>query len=150
MRHKYKKFYFLNTSFFHCQLIRPCLDFSRFEFFKFCLFWHLPIYPDNSNFCLGLKRNRLRVFFLPYLKIFFNKNVFQKIYQLQKLLYEENHYFEHFFQKYNVDQHFTYFQKLPRILQNRFIYRFFFFMKKKISFLEISCLFHKIFTLKNK
>lgn len=144
MRHIYKKFYLRKFHPLQIQLIRPFLKFSRFELFKFCEFWHLPIYPDSSNFSFGLKRNRLRLFFLPYLKIFFNKKLFQKIDQIQKIFDLENHYFEYLIRKYNYYQQLTYFQYFPKILKYRLIYRFFFSMKKKISFVEISCLFQKL------
>ena len=150
MRHFYKKFYLRETHPFQSQLVRPFLKFSRFEFLKLCEFWHLPIYPDSSNFCLSLKRNRLRLFFLPYLKIFFNKNMFQKIDQIQKILDFENSYFEHFLQKYDDPLLLINFRYFPKTFKYRFIYRFFFFMKKKISFFEISCLFNKLFLMKKK
>ena len=134
LRHRYKKFYLRTCCPFHCQLIRPFLKFSRFELLKLCEFWHFPIYPDSSNVCLGLKRNRLRLFFLPYLKIFFNKNLFQKIDQIQKIVDSENLYFEGVLQKYELDQHWTYSQHFPKILKYRLIYRLFFFHEKKDFF----------------
>ena len=141
MRHIFKKFYLREFYPFQYRLLRPFIQFSRFELLKFCEFWHLPIYPDGSNFHQGLKRNRLRLFFLPYIKIFLNRNYVQKIYQIQKILDFENQYFQCIIQKLRFDQTSDFF---PKVFQYRIFYNFLFSMKKKISFYEISCIFQKL------
>ena len=144
MRHIFKKLYLREFHTFQYRLLRPLTKFSRFELLKFCEFWHLPIYPDYSNFHLGFKRNRLRLFFLPYIKIFFNRNYVQKIDQIQKILDFENQYFQYIIQKLRFDQTSHSFHSFPTVFQYRILYNFLFFIKKKISFYEISCIFTKL------
>ena len=80
-------------------ILRPLLKFSRFEFLKFCEFWSLPIIPDFTNFNVYFRRNNLRLQLIPYLKIFLNLNLFQKIDQFQQILQLENQYLQFFFKK---------------------------------------------------
>jgi len=80
-------------------ILRPLLKFSRFEFLKFCEFWSLPIIPDFTNFNVCFRRNNLRLQFIPYLKIFLNLNLFQKIDQFQQILQLENQYLQFFLKK---------------------------------------------------
>ena len=111
-RHKFQKFYCkkslrcrifkanrqsslqLNT-----QIYRPLIQFSRFEFLKFCEFWYLPILPDLTNLNVNFHRNRLRLQSLPYLKFFFNLHLFPKIDSIQKIIHFENEYFQLIIQK---------------------------------------------------
>ena len=113
-RHKFQKFYFkkslkckifkLNTqnlrnSNLNTQIYRPLIQFSRFEFLKFCEFWYLPVIPDLTNLNMDFPRNRLRLQSLPYLKFFFNIHLFQKINSIQKIINLENEYFQLIIQK---------------------------------------------------
>lgn len=110
-RHTFTKFYFKKTMIdnisrqkkhvFSIQkknnkiiILRPFLQFSRFEFLKFCEFWCLPIIPDFTNFNVCFRRNHLRLQFIPYLKIFLNINLFSKIHQFQQILKLENQYLQ--------------------------------------------------------
>ena len=81
------------------QIYRPLVQFSRFEFLKFCEFWYLPIIPDLTNLNVHFIRNRLRLQSLPYLKFFFNIDLFQKINSIQKIINLENEYFQLIIQK---------------------------------------------------
>ena len=81
------------------QIYRPFIQFSRFEFLKFCEFWYLPVIPDFTNLNVHFHRNRLRLQSLPYLKFFFNIDLFQKINSIQKIINLENEYFQLIIQK---------------------------------------------------
>ena len=96
-RHTCHKFYIKSVE--SSKLLRPLIKFSRFEFFKFCEFWNLPIYPDLTNLNVRFQRNRLRLQSLPYLKNFFNLNLFKQIDQIQKMINFENEYFQLIIQK---------------------------------------------------
>ena len=96
-RHTCHKFYIKSVD--SPKLLRPLRKFSRFEFFKFCEFWNLPIYPDLTNLNVRFQRNRLRLQSLPYLKNFFNLNLFKQIDQIQKMINFENEYFQLIIQK---------------------------------------------------
>ena len=114
-RHTFKKFYFKKTIIdnisrqkkhtfsiiqgYKMIILRPLLQFSRFEFLKFCEFWYLPIIPDFTNFNVCFRRNNLRLQFIPYLKIFLNLNLFQKIDQFQQILKLENQYLQFILKK---------------------------------------------------
>ena len=127
-------------------ILRPFLQFSRFELLKFCEFWNLPILPDLTNLNTCFRRNHLRLQWIPYLKIFLNLNLFKKIDQFQQILHLENQYFQLFLQKIflsplYLNNHFFYF---PKIFQYFILYHFYYFINKKISFNEISCIFQKL------
>ena len=118
-RHTFKKFYFKKTIIdnisrqkkhtfsinqgYKMIILRPLLQFSRFEFLKFCEFWYLPIIPDFTNFNVCFRRNNLRLQFIPYLKIFLNLNLFQKIDQFQQILKLENQYLQFILKKIHGD-----------------------------------------------
>lgn len=140
-RHRIFKLYIRNLT-HKSKVLRPLINVSRFELLKFCDFWNLPIFPDFTNFKISLRRNRLRLQFLPYLKFFYNSQIFEKINQIQSILNFENKYFQKIIQKllYCKNENFNYF---PKIIQYRIFHYFFYFMKKKISFNEISAIFKK-------
>ena len=114
-RHTFQKFYFKKTIINNISrqkkhtfsmikgdkmiILRPLLKFSRFEFLKFCEFWYLPIIPDFTNFNVCFRRNNLRLQFIPYLKIFLNLNLSQKIDQFQQILKLENQYLQFILKK---------------------------------------------------
>ena len=127
-------------------ILRPFLQFSRFELLKFCEFWNLPILPDFTNLNTCYRRNHLRLQWIPYLKIFLNLNLFKKIDQFQRILNFENQYLQLFLQKIflsplYLNNHFFYF---PKIFQYFILYHFYYFVNKKISFTEISCILQKL------
>ena len=133
-------------------ILRPFLQFSRFELLKFCEFWNLPILPDFTNLNACFRRNHLRLQWIPYLKIFLNLNLFNKIDQFQQILHLENQYLHLFLQKIflsplYLNNHFFYF---PKIFQYFILYHFYYFINKKISFNEISCIFQKLHPCRNK
>ena len=111
-RHKFQKFYFKkslrcktfkinkqSSLYLNIQIYRPLIQFSRFEFLKFCEFWYLPVLPDLTNLNVHFYRNRLRLQSLPYFKFFFNIYLFQKIDSIQKIINLENEYFQLIIQK---------------------------------------------------
>lgn len=127
-------------------ILRPFIQFSRFELLKFCEFWNLPILPDFTNLNACYRRNHLRLQWIPYLKIFLNLNLFKKIDQFQRILNLENQYLQLFLQKIflsplYLNNHFFYF---PKIFQYFILYHFYYFVNKKISFNEISCILQKL------
>ena len=127
-------------------ILRPLLKFSRFQLLKFCEFWYLPIMPDWTNFNICFRRNNLRLQLIPYLKIFLNLNLFKKIDQFQQKLNFENRYLQLFLQKiaktpFYRKNNFFYF---PIIFQHLILHHFYYFINKKISFHEISCIFQKL------
>lgn len=141
-RHILIKFYYKKFD-LHLVMFRPFLYVSRKQMLQFCEFWNLPVYPDRTNFNLSLKRNRLRLQSLPYLKFFFNLNLFNTISLFQIILKYENQYFDFIHQKFCKTRNFS-FLKIPKIFQYRFLYFFFYFMNKKISLNEISSTLEKI------
>lgn len=143
-RHRVRKLYIRNLTYKY-KVLRPLLNVSRFELLKFCDFWNLPLFPDFTNLNIYLRRNRLRLQFLPYLKFFFNFQILKKVNQIQIILNFENDYFQKIIQKlfYYKNENLNYF---PKIFQYRIFHYFFYLMKKKISFNEISSFFN--FTLK--
>ena len=93
-------------------LKRPLIQLSRFECFKFCEFWTLPIFPDITNFNFNSCRNRLRLQLIPYLKYFFNLNLNQRIKIFQELINIENQYFKSLLRKRDIPQRREYFPKI--------------------------------------
>ena len=84
-------------------------------------------------------------------------NLLNKIEQIQKILDFENQYFQWILQKlypfyFNIENFYLYksvkqhqiFEYLPKVFKYRILYDFFYFLKKKISFLEIDCILKTI------
>ena len=101
-------------------LKRPLIQLSRFECFKFCEFWTLPIYPDITNLSFNSCRNRLRLQLIPYLKYFFNLNLNQRIKIFQELINIENQYFKSIIQKLI----FTESRNFPKIFKYQIFHTF--------------------------
>nr|BBN51437.1 conserved hypothetical protein [Halimeda borneensis] len=101
-------------------LKRPLIQLSRFECFKFCEFWNLPIYPDITNLSFNSCRNRLRLQLIPYLKYFFNLNLNQRIKIFQELINIENQYFKSIIQKLI----FTESKNFPKIFKYQIFHTF--------------------------
>ena len=110
---------------------RPLIKFSRFECYKFCEFWNLPIYPDFTNLNINSCRNRLRLQLIPYLKYFFNRNLNKKITQIQRLINLENQYFKTITQKIIFSK--TEALAFPKILRLRISHTFLNFLEKSMS-----------------
>lgn len=131
-------------------VLRPLLHLSRFQCVQFCEFWNLPIRPDSTNSKIFYKRNRLRLQCLPYIKYFFNKKLFLKIAQTQKIIYLENEYFNLIIKKLISNNcgcpkaALNYFIYFPKLFQSRILHNFFILFKIKISFSEIDLLIRKL------
>ena len=133
-RHFVKKVYFKSKTKNSLNLIyRPLLTFSRFNFLKFCEFWNLPVYPDCTNFNIHLIRNRLRLELLPYLKLFFNKNLLNTIKPIQNISTFENQYFQFLLQKIFL----TFFIKKNFISKDKKFFQFITLKLKMNCFLNL-------------
>lgn len=126
-------------------IYRPFLDFSRFDLLKFCYFWDLPIFPDQTNQNIKFLRNRIRFQFLPYIKYFINVKILKNIKNFQFILKLEDNYFiyiidkiKYIFFKSKISINIIYF---PIILQYKIIKDFLKYLKKKISLNEINSIF---------
>lgn len=75
-------------------LIRPIVNFHRFDLQKLTNFWKLPIYPDKSNKKTDYYRNRIRKQLLPTLKFFFNPRIDLILLQFSEILAIEQLYLE--------------------------------------------------------
>lgn len=64
------------------KLIKPMLNFTRSDILWFSRYFHLPIWSDFSNFYYCTIRNRTRQELIPYLKLYFQVNIEDKIHYL--------------------------------------------------------------------
>lgn len=64
------------------KLIKPMLNFTRSDILWFSRHFHLPIWSDFSNFYYCTIRNRTRQELIPYLKLYFQVNIENKIHYL--------------------------------------------------------------------
>jgi tRNA(Ile)-lysidine synthase len=55
-------------------ILRPLLDFNRYEINQFISYFQLPIWTDKTNLNMKYKRNRIRYEFLPIIRYFMNPN----------------------------------------------------------------------------
>ncbi len=76
------------------QLVRPLLEVTRTETFRFCQQEQLPIWLDVYNQNLKYARNRIRQELLPYLKNNFNPQVETALSQTAELLRADVEYLE--------------------------------------------------------
>ena len=72
--------------------IRPLLALNRFDISKLCIYWELPVYPDQSNQKMSFLRNRIRKQLLPTIKLFFNSRIENILLQFSEIFSDENHY----------------------------------------------------------
>ena len=72
--------------------IRPLLALNRFDISKLCIYWELPVYPDQSNQKMSFLRNRVRKQLLPTIKLFFNSRIENVLLQFAEIFYDEDHY----------------------------------------------------------
>ena len=80
-------------------IIRILVPLTRFDTFSLLSFWVLPIYIDQTNKLLFLRRNRLRKQILPLLKLFFNPNIEKALDQFIQISIFEKYYFKMITQK---------------------------------------------------
>ena len=90
----------------NCSIIRPLLSLNRFDISKLCLFWQLPVYPDQSNQKLSFLRNRIRKQLLPVIKLFFNSRIEKVLLQFSEIFSAEEFYMTQittkFFKKFSI------------------------------------------------
>ena len=72
--------------------IRPLLALNRFDISKLCIYWELPVYPDQSNQKMRFLRNRVRKQLLPTIKLFFNSRIENILLQFSEIFSDEDHY----------------------------------------------------------
>ena len=72
--------------------IRPLLALNRFDISKLCIYWQLPVYPDQSNQKMSFLRNRVRKQLLPTIKLFFNSRIENILLQFSEIFADEDHY----------------------------------------------------------
>ncbi len=149
------KFNTANLSLLPRILIRPILNFHRFDLQKLTNFWKLPIYPDKSNKKTDYYRNRIRKQLLPTLKFFFNPKIdlillqFSEILAMEQLHLEvvnnrlkHDFYFKkNFLFKLNISLFYNIPLAIKRKLFKKFLENFTF---KQISFFQINYLLHFI------
>ncbi len=82
----------LNTLLTTRLLVRPILNFHRFDLQKLSNFWNLPIYPDISNVKMYYYRNRIRKQLLPTLRFFFNPQIDTILLQFAEIITTEQIY----------------------------------------------------------
>ena len=89
--------------------IRPLLSLNRFDISKLCIFWQLPVYPDQSNQKLNFLRNRVRKQLLPVIKLFFNSRIENVLLQFAEIFSAEDFYMHQITDKF--------FKKLSMVIQ---------------------------------
>lgn len=94
----YKKVDLIKT----ISLIRPCLNFSRTEFWILTKYKQFPIRQDKTNKNLIFLRNKIRNEIFPYLKQNFNKNIETQISRLQDSISFQNELTERVFSNYSL------------------------------------------------
>lgn len=73
-------------------IVRPLIHFSKAEIGWLCRLLCMPIWSDETNYNLGLKRNRIRHELLPYIQNFFNPKIKQALTAFSHLCNLENEY----------------------------------------------------------
>ncbi|CAM6092726.1 unnamed protein product [Calypogeia fissa] len=75
-------------------LIRPLLDVTRTELRELREELTLPLWPDPSNTCVDIDRNRIRHELLPYLRKHFNSGVDKSLARWAEILHGEQAYLD--------------------------------------------------------
>lgn len=75
-------------------LIRPLLDVTRTELRELREELTLPLWPDPSNACVDIDRNRIRHELLPYLRKHFNSGVDKSLGRWAEILHGEQAYLD--------------------------------------------------------
>ena len=75
-------------------IVRPLLNFYRYETTWFCRKYFLPVWVDTSNYDYSMSRNRLRQELLPYIKSYFQPNFEERCYSLSTSITLETDFLE--------------------------------------------------------
>lgn len=76
------------------RLVRPLLEFTRDQTWRYCMDHQLPISIDETNFDLSFRRNRIRLELLPYLAEHFNPRTEEALARTAGVLAAEAEYLE--------------------------------------------------------
>ena len=76
------------------QISYPIIQIHRYQIKKWLKFWKFIIYIDPSNRQINFRRNRIRLFILPFLKYFLH---FQIDTQICKFIYSQREVSEYFY-----------------------------------------------------
>lgn len=73
-------------------IVRPLIHFSKAEIGWLCRLLCMPVWSDETNYNLSLKRSRIRYELLPYIQNFFNPRIKQALKNFSQLCDLENEY----------------------------------------------------------
>nr|YP_009105393.1 hypothetical chloroplast RF62 [Koliella longiseta]AIT94037.1 hypothetical chloroplast RF62 [Koliella longiseta] len=132
-------------------VVRPLLFITRFDLKKVCAFWHLPVYPDQTNEKLVYFRNRVRKQLLPLLRFFFNPQIDKLFLQFAEIANTEQLYLDglttHLQEEFQIKKTNTFelnlsvFHFLPIAIQRRLLKQFLDqYFTKQIKFFHIQIL----------
>ena len=144
-------FHFSKINLSKLLLFRPLLFLSRFDLKQLCVFWKLPLYPDNTNENVKYSRNRIRKQLLPLLRYFFNPQIDKLFLQFAEIANAESVYLNFIsirlkkeFQlarKTSFELKLTLFNFLPLAIQRQLLKQFLnSFLKKKIKYFHVEFL----------
>ena len=132
-------------------VVRPLLFVTRFDLKKVCMFWQLPVYPDQTNEKLVYFRNRIRKQLLPLLRFFFNPQIDKLFLQFAEIATTEQLYLDelaiHLQNKFEIGKINTFelnlsvFNFIPLAIQRRLLKQFLNqYFTKQIKFFHIKIL----------
>lgn len=153
-----KNFYKKNIQLKKLPLIRPLLQLNRYNINNFIYSLDLPIFPDPTNQNKNYIRNRIRKQLLPLLRVVFNPQIDNTLFQYSEIGLQEENYSSYCIQKlYNELAYqnnniycfdLSLIQKLPDGIKTKFIRKFFRTnYKMTLSFSQTEQLLHFIFNL---
>lgn len=116
-------------------MLRPLIYFTKAEITWMCRLFQLPVWSDETNYNLNLRRSRVRHELVPYLQNFFNPSVQQTLKHFSHLCELENEYIrENTIKLYLKSAHekFTgvnlyYVKKQHEVLQKRVLRLYFYY-----------------------
>ena len=73
-------------------IMRPLINFTKTEIAWLCRLFYLPIWSDETNYNLNLKRNRIRHELIPYIQNFFNPSIQNSLLNFIYLCQQDNEY----------------------------------------------------------
>jgi tRNA(Ile)-lysidine synthase len=73
-------------------ILRPLIHFSKAEIGWLCRLFCMPVWSDETNYNVSLKRSRIRYELLPYIQNFFNPRIRQALQHFSQLCDLENEY----------------------------------------------------------
>ena len=73
-------------------IVRPLINFSKYEIAWFCRLFYLPIWSDITNYNFYIKRNRLRYELIPYLQNYFNPQIHNNLTKFIDFCQNDNEY----------------------------------------------------------